>query len=67
MKREHIIRIFAGSFALVGTALGYFVSSWWLLLPIFVGLNLIQSAITKWCLLENILKKFNTGKECMTI
>jgi len=41
----------------VGTALGYFVSSWWLLLPIFVGLNLIQSAITKWCLLENILKK----------
>lgn len=61
MKREHIIRIFAGTLVLIGTALGYFVNEWWLLLPTFVGLNLIQSAITKWCLLEKILEKYNIG------
>lgn len=67
MKREHIIRVFAGSFVLVGTILGYFVNSWWLLLPVFVGFNLIQSAFTKWCLLEDILKKLKVGKECIDI
>ena len=63
MKREHIIRIFAGTFVLVGTTLGYFVNAAWLFLPVFVGINLIQSAFTKWCLLEDILKKYNIGVE----
>ena len=63
MKRELIIRAFAGSFVLIGVGLGIFVSQWWLLLPVFVGANLIQSAITKWCLLEDILKKLNIGKD----
>jgi hypothetical protein len=30
-------------------ALAHFVSPWWLLLPCFVGLNLIQSAFTGFC------------------
>lgn len=61
MKREHIIRMVAGTLVLTGTALGYFSSPEWLLLPAFVGINLIQSAITKWCLMERILQKFNIG------
>jgi hypothetical protein len=64
MKREHIIRIVAGTFVLSGLALGRWVSEWWLLLPAFVGINLIQSALTKWCLLDDILKKLDMGEEC---
>ncbi|MBK6544789.1 MAG: hypothetical protein IPO86_02155 [Saprospiraceae bacterium] len=29
-----------------------------------VAINLFQSALTKWCLLEDILKKLNVKSEC---
>ncbi len=63
MKREHIIRLFAGTLVLLGIALHHWVNRWWLLLTVFVGLNLVQSAVTKWCLLERILKKYGLGSE----
>jgi len=56
MVRERIIRLVAGALVLVGLALGLWVSRWWFLLTAFVGLNLFQSALTKWCLLEDILR-----------
>jgi hypothetical protein len=56
--RERIIRSVAGTLVLVSIALAYFVSINWLLLTAFVGLNLFQSSITKWCLMDYILKKF---------
>jgi hypothetical protein len=34
-----------------------FVSPWWLAFTAFVGANLLQSALTKWCLMESILGK----------
>ncbi len=58
MTTERYVRLFAGSMILISLALAVFFSDWWLLLTCFVGLNLFQSAITKWCLLEDILKKF---------
>lgn len=54
---EHLIRRFAGLMILGSLALGYFVSPYWFLLTAFVGVNLTQSSFTKWCLLENILRK----------
>ncbi len=63
MKREHIIRMVAGTLILTGLALYLWVNPWWLLLPAFVGLNLLQSSITKWCLLEDILKKTGVGRD----
>ncbi|MFH0795112.1 MAG: DUF2892 domain-containing protein [bacterium] len=63
MKREHVIRIFAGTFVLTSLALAQWVNRWWLLLAVFVGLNLVQSALTKWCLLEQILRKLSVGKD----
>jgi len=42
---------------LISISLSYFVSINWLLLGGFVGLNLLQSSITKFCPLEAILKK----------
>ena len=61
MKREMIIRAIAGTFVLLSLALGYWVSPYWLLFTAFVGLNLLQSSFTKWCLMEDILKKAGIG------
>ena len=49
MKIENLIRLLAGTMTLTGTALGYFVSPWWLILPAFAGFNLIQSVFTGIC------------------
>lgn len=50
------IRAIAGTFVLTSLALGWFVSPWWLLFTAFVGVNLLQSAFTRWCLMEDILR-----------
>ena len=62
MKREMIIRAIAGTFVLISLSLGWFVSPYWLLFTAFVGLNLLQSSFTKWCLMEDILKKAGIGR-----
>ncbi len=49
MKTETLIRILAGSVVLLGCALTAFVDPRWILLPVFVGINLIQSAFTGFC------------------
>ncbi len=59
---ERYIRGIAGSFVLISLALGLWVSKWWLLFTVFVGLNLLQSSFTGWCLMEDILRKFGVGK-----
>ena len=56
MNLERKIRAIAGTFILVSLALGWWVSPWWFLFTAFVGLNLFQSAFTKWCLMEDILE-----------
>jgi hypothetical protein len=55
MRIQNLIRRFAGSFVLASLALGYWVNPAWYLFTAFVGLNLLQSSFTKWCLLEKIL------------
>lgn len=55
MKMEHYIRAIAGSFVLISVTLGYFHSPYWFLFTAFVGLNLLQSAFIRWCLMEDIL------------
>lgn len=61
MKTESYIRVLAGTFVLLSVALAHFVSAWWLLLAVFVGLNLIQSAFTGFCPPEIILHKLGLG------
>ena len=58
---ERTIRLFAGFMVTVSIALGYFVSPYWFLLTLFVGVNMMQSSFTRWCLAENIIKKYNLG------
>ncbi|MBN1291436.1 MAG: DUF2892 domain-containing protein [Candidatus Latescibacteria bacterium] len=57
MTLENTIRLFAGTFVLASLSLGYWVHNGWFLVTAFVGLNLIQSSFTKWCLAESILKQ----------
>ncbi|MGA2017379.1 MAG: DUF2892 domain-containing protein [Opitutaceae bacterium] len=57
MKPESLVRILAGSFVLAGIALTLLVSRWWLLLPSFVGANLLQSGFTGFCPPTLILSK----------
>ncbi len=54
---ERYIRLIAGSFVLISLALAWWVSPYWLLFTAFVGANLFQSALTRWCLMENFLAK----------
>jgi hypothetical protein len=54
---HYIIRGIAGTFVLASVALGHFVSPYFYLFTAFVGLNLLQSSVTKWCFVEDILRK----------
>lgn len=57
MPMHYAIRLIAGVFVLISLALGYWVNELWFLFTAFVGVNLIQSAFTRWCLMETILKR----------
>ena len=62
MTSWQLVRIVAGTFILLSLALGIpgsplFVSPWWLAFTAFVGLNLLQSGFTQWCVMESILRK----------
>lgn len=57
MKMHYIIRRIAGTLVLLSLALGYWVTPWFYLFTAFVGLNLLQSSFTRWCLMENLLEK----------
>ncbi|MEE8175620.1 MAG: DUF2892 domain-containing protein [Gemmatimonadota bacterium] len=62
MSLEHKIRMIAGTFVLVSLALGWWVSPYWFLFTAFVGLNLLQSSVTKWCLMEDILRRLERDR-----
>ena len=62
MTSWQIVRVVAGAFILISLALGVpgsplFHSPWWLAFTAFVGVNLLQSGLTKWCLMESLLRK----------
>lgn len=49
MTKNEALRLIAGTFVLLSLALGHWVHPGWYLFTAFVGLNLLQSAFTKWC------------------
>jgi len=62
MTSWQMVRVVAGSFILLSLLLGVpssplFVSPWFLAFTAFVGANILQSGLTKWCLMEQILRK----------
>jgi hypothetical protein len=57
MTLNEMLRAIAGAFVLLSVALGHFVNPWWFAFTAFVGLNLLQSAFTRWCPMISLLKK----------
>ena len=49
MTKNEALRLIAGTFVLLSLALGHWVHPSWYLFTAFVGLNLLQSAFTRWC------------------
>lgn len=58
VKIDRWLRGMAGTMILISVALTHFHSENWIWLTVFIGLNLLQSAFTKWCPAMTILKKF---------
>ncbi len=59
---ERIVRAVAGSLVLISITLAYFVHNNWIWLGVFVGTNLLQSSVTRFCPLEKVLKLAGVGK-----
>jgi hypothetical protein len=57
MTVNEALRAMAGIVILLSLALGYWVSPYWYFFTAFVGLNLLQSAFTKWCPAMTIFRK----------
>jgi hypothetical protein len=57
IMKNRIVRGIAGSFILISIVLSIYVNQNWLWFTVFVGANLLQSSITKWCLMDDILTK----------
>ncbi|MGL2966541.1 YgaP family membrane protein [Flavobacterium sp. XGLA_31] len=55
--KNRIVRAVAGTFILISLLLAHYVNPNWFWFTAFVGANLLQSSITRWCLMEDILKK----------
>lgn len=69
MSSWQIVRIIAGFFILLSLLLGIpgsplFASPWWLAFTAFVGVNLLQSGFTRWCLMESILRRLGVKPGC---
>lgn len=50
------LRAVAGVLILLSVGLGHFVSPYWFLFTAFIGVNLLQSAFTRWCPMMSILR-----------
>ncbi len=57
MNVDRAVLTLAGSMLLLGLTLGWLVSPYWLLLPAFVGLNMIQAAFTGFCPAAIVFRK----------
>ena len=57
MSADKAVRAFAGIMVLHSVALTYWVSPWFVLLTLFVGANLLQSAFTGFCPAEMFFRK----------
>jgi len=60
--QERIVRAMAGTLVLTSIILAVLVNVNWLFLAGFVAVNLIQSSLTKWCLMNDILTKLGVPK-----
>lgn len=56
MNVNEALRLIAGIVVLASLALGWWVHPGFYLLTAFVGLNLLQSAFSRWCPMMTVLR-----------
>jgi hypothetical protein len=66
MTVNEALRLIAGSMILLSLLLTQYHSENWLWFTAFIGINLLQSSVTKWCLMMTILKKFGVKDDTVT-
>ena len=64
MNLDRAIFAFAGAMTLLSVALTHFVSPWFLLFTVFIGVNLLQSAFTGFCPAAIVFKKLGLPSGC---
>ncbi|HTN10573.1 MAG TPA: DUF2892 domain-containing protein [Acetobacteraceae bacterium] len=64
MTIDNAVMSLAGAMVLLGVALGWWVSPYWLLLPAFVGANLLQAGFTGFCPAARIFKLLGLPSGC---
>lgn len=57
------LRLVAGFFTILSLVLGWYVSPYFFLFTVFVGLNQMQSAFTGWCPMMWFLGKLGFKRE----
>ncbi|WP_299670605.1 DUF2892 domain-containing protein [uncultured Polaribacter sp.] len=55
-------RAIVGVMILLSVVLTTYANQNWIWFTVFIGVNMLQSAFTKWCLLEKILIKLGVKK-----
>lgn len=63
MTVNEALRMVAGTMILISIYLAVTYNLNWLWFTGFIGVNLLQSAFTKWCLMMTILKKLGLKNE----
>ena len=64
MNIDRAVMAFAGLMVLASVALAHLVSPWWLLLTVFVGLNLLQASVTGFCPAAMLFGKLGVKSGC---
>ena len=64
MNLDRAILAFAGAMVLLSAVLAWLVSPYWLLLTAFVGLNLMQAAVTGFCPAAIVFGKLGLKSGC---
>jgi len=64
MNLDRAVFAFAGVMTLLSVALTHFISPWFFLFTVFIGLNLLQSAFTGFCPAAVVFKKLGLSSGC---
>lgn len=64
MNLDRAVLAMAGTIILVSVLLTALVSTWWLLLTTFVGLNLLQSSVTGFCPAALVFRRLGLSSGC---
>lgn len=64
MNLDRAVFAFAGVMILISVALGHFVSEYFFLFTVFIGLNLFQTAFTGFCPAALVFRAFGLKSGC---